>query len=264
MAVELDVAHGVVLGFREGESLSDEREYMVKVARPELSLLESAFPPGEAVAPHVHERHADSFYVLEGELEFHLPEESVRLPAGSFVLAPPGVVHWFSVASADGARWLNLHTPDGGFAESRRARRDGRERREPLDAFAPPSDGGRPASDAIVRLPGEGERLARGNRVALVKAALPDVAVLEFELDGPFTGPDVHTHDDHTDSFYVLEGEVELTVEGTTFSAAPGAFVAAPPGVEHTFGKAGSGGARILDIHAPDAGFVEYLRETSD
>src|SRR5918996_1013272 len=242
MAVKLDVAHAVVLGPGEGEALSDEREYLIKVALPELSLLESAFPQGEAVSPHVHELHADSFYVLEGELEFRLADETVHVPAGSYVLAPPGVVHSFSVASPDGARWLNLHAPDGGFAESRRARRDGRERRVPLDSYGPPPDGpGRPASDAVVRLPGEGERLARGNRVAYVKAALPQLAVLEFELDGLFVGPDLHTHDDHADSFYVLEGEVELTVEGTTITAGPRSFVAAPPGVEHTFGKPGTG-----------------------
>src|SRR5688572_22611990 len=173
MGVELDVRHGVVLRPGEGESLSDEAEYRIKLARPELSLLESAYPRGESVAPHVHERHADAFYVLEGELEFHLADSAVGLPAGSFVLAPPGVVHWFSVVSADGARWLNLHASDGGFAESRRARHEGRERREPLDAFPPPPDGGLPASEAIVRLPGEGERLVRGNRVTHVKAARP-------------------------------------------------------------------------------------------
>jgi quercetin dioxygenase-like cupin family protein len=256
---------GIVLAAGEGESLSDDAAYLIKIARPEISLLESAYPRGEAVAPHVHERHADSFFVLEGELEFHLADESVRLPAGAFVLAPPGVVHWFSVASADGARWLNLHAPDGGFAESRRARRDGRERREPLDAFPPPSDGGRPASEAIVRLPGEGEQLVRGNRTATIKAAVPELAVLEFEIDGYFVGPDVHAHDDHVDSFYVLEGELELTVESRTFTAGSGTFAAAPPAVEHAFGLPGRNGrARFLNVHAPDVGFVEFLRETSD
>src|SRR5918998_1678500 len=111
MTVQLDVGHPVVLRRGEGESLSDEREYLLKAALPELSLLESVFPSGEAVAPHVHERHADSFYVLEGELEFRIAEETIRLPAGSFVCAPPGVVHSFAVGSPDGARWLNMHAP---------------------------------------------------------------------------------------------------------------------------------------------------------
>ncbi|MBD0330456.1 MAG: cupin domain-containing protein [Thermoleophilia bacterium] len=256
-------AEPIVRASGEGESLSDEAEYLLKAALPPLSLLESAYPRGEAVRPHVHERHSDAFYVLKGELEFRVADETVHLPAGSFVVAPPGVVHGFSVVSADGARWLNLHAPDGGFAESRRARRDGREPREPLDVSPPPADGRRPATEAIVRLPGEGERLTQRNRVATVKAELPELGVLEFELDGHFTGPDLHTHDDHTDSFYVLEGEIEFTVEGTTFTGGPGMFVAAPIGVEHRFGKPGPTRARLLNVHAPGAGFVDRLRHAS-
>lgn len=259
-----DVPGGIVLGKGEGESLSHDRDYLIKAAVPELSLLESFFPRGEEVKPHVHERHTDSFYVLEGELEFALAGKKIVLVAGAFLLAPPGVVHSFSVASADGARWLNLHAPDAGFVESRRAGRDDREPRVAFDVFEPPPDGGRPATQAIVRLPGEGERLVRANRVVHVKAALPQLAVLEFEVDGDFASPDLHTHDDHTVCFYVLEGELEITVGGETFSAGAGTFVAAPPGVEHAVRKPGSGCTRFLNIHAPDAGFADRLRRLSD
>jgi quercetin dioxygenase-like cupin family protein len=62
----------------------------------------------------------------------------------------------------------------------------------------------------------------------------------------------------------VLEGEVEFTVEGWTFTGGPGTFVSAPPRVEHTFGKPGRGRARLLNVHAPDAGFADYLRTISD
>ena len=115
----------------------------------------------------------------------------------------------------------------------------------------------------VVSLPGEGERLVSGNRVALVKSDLPGISLFEFHLDGPFEGPEPHTYSDHTDSFYVLEGEVQFTVEGRTFTGGPGTFVSAPPGVEHSFGKPGPGRARLLNIHAPDAGFADDLRQMS-
>jgi quercetin dioxygenase-like cupin family protein len=115
----------------------------------------------------------------------------------------------------------------------------------------------------IVSGPGEGERLTSGTRTAFVKADLPHLSVFEFHLDGDFEGPDVHTHSDHTDSFYVLEGEVQFTVDGRTFLGGPGTFVSAPPGVEHTFTKPGPGYARLLNIHAPDAGFADRLRDMS-
>ena len=47
----------------------------VKADRPELSLLEVTFEPEAGIQPHFHRRHSDSFYVLEGELEFHVGDE---------------------------------------------------------------------------------------------------------------------------------------------------------------------------------------------
>ena len=47
----------------------------VKADRPELSLLEVTFDPGSGVDPHFHKGHSDSFYVLEGEVEFHVGDE---------------------------------------------------------------------------------------------------------------------------------------------------------------------------------------------
>jgi quercetin dioxygenase-like cupin family protein len=91
----------------------------VKADRPELSLLEITFSPGSGVDPHFHKGHSDSFYVLEGELEFHVGDEVFRATPGSFVLAPPNVVHHFRNVGDSPARMLNLHTP-GGFVQYRR------------------------------------------------------------------------------------------------------------------------------------------------
>jgi len=101
---------------REGELVGAST---VKSARPELSLLEFDVKPGGGVQPHFHKRHSDSFYVLEGEVEFHVGDEVVHGAPGAYVLAPPGVVHFFRNMSDKPARILNLHTP-GGFVEYRR------------------------------------------------------------------------------------------------------------------------------------------------
>lgn len=92
---------------------------VAKAARPELSLLEFDIAPGGGVQPHFHKEHSDSFYLLEGEVEFHVGDEVVRGTPGAYVLAPPGVVHYFRNVSDKPARALNLHTP-GGFVEYRR------------------------------------------------------------------------------------------------------------------------------------------------
>jgi quercetin dioxygenase-like cupin family protein len=97
----------------------------VKADRPELSLLETTFDPGSGVDPHFHKGHSDSFYVLEGELEFHLGDEVFTATPGSYVLAPPNVVHHFRNRGDVPAKVLNLHTP-GGFARYRQELRDQR------------------------------------------------------------------------------------------------------------------------------------------
>lgn len=100
----------------EGELVGNN---VVKAARPELSLIEFEVKPGGGVAPHFHKGHSDSFYVLEGELEFHVGHEIVHGSSGTYVLAPPGVIHFFTNVSDKPAKALNLHTP-GGFVEYRR------------------------------------------------------------------------------------------------------------------------------------------------
>jgi quercetin dioxygenase-like cupin family protein len=100
----------------EGEEIGGNRYLSV---RPELSLSEGEVKPGDGVQPHFHKGHSDSFYVLEGEIEFHLGDEVVNGTPGTYVLAPPNAVHSFRNISDKPARLLNLHTP-GGFAEYRR------------------------------------------------------------------------------------------------------------------------------------------------
>jgi quercetin dioxygenase-like cupin family protein len=119
-------------------------------------------------------------------------------------------------------------------------------------------------ADGVVSGPGEGEALRseRTRRVALAKAALPHLSVFEFTIEGPFEGPEPHTHNE-TDCFYVLEGELDFLVDGETIRGGPGTLVAAPPGVVHTFGKSDPGTARFLNIHAP-GGFEHVLRRESD
>jgi quercetin dioxygenase-like cupin family protein len=261
MAVQLDEAHGVVSGPGEGESLSDVRLYLVKGGLPDLALFESVLEPDDGTSLHLHREHADGFYVLDGELEVTVGSQTARLGPGGLMLAPPGVVHTVRNPSPDPERHLNLHAPGGAFLALTRARARGvKVDSADYDAFGP--EGGQ--GEGVVSAPGEGERLTSGARTAFVKAELPHLSVFEFILDDGFEGPEPHTHSDHTDSFYVLEGEVEFTVEGRTLIGGPGTFVSAPRGVEHTFGKPGRGRARLLNVHAPDAGFADYLREISD
>ena len=106
--------------------------------------------------------------------------------------------------------------------------------------------------------PGEGERVGRyGHRVL---SELPHIEALELSFDPGFEGVDPHTHADHTDSFYVLEGEVEFFENGEWHRAGPGTFLSVPPNVEHGFRPCGEH-IRQLNYHTPHVGFIGRLRD---
>jgi mannose-6-phosphate isomerase-like protein (cupin superfamily) len=115
--VQLDETHAVLLGPGEGESLpAAKRELHVKYEGDELEVLELVCDAGYGpVDPHVHDAHTDSFFILEGEVEFTIGDETVRAGPGTWVAAPPGVRHGFSIPGPDRARMLNVQAPGAGF-----------------------------------------------------------------------------------------------------------------------------------------------------
>jgi mannose-6-phosphate isomerase-like protein (cupin superfamily) len=125
--MELDEGHAILLGPGEGESVPGEhRDFVVKAERDQFEVIEfSCDPEFGPVDPHVHPDKFDSFYILEGELEFTIGDETVRVGPGSFVAAPPGVCHGFRNPGPRRARFLNVHAPSDGFIE--RVRKESRQ-----------------------------------------------------------------------------------------------------------------------------------------
>jgi quercetin dioxygenase-like cupin family protein len=115
--------------------------------------------------------------------------------------------------------------------------------------------------DEPVFLPaGEGERSDRGLRSARILGELADIEAVELFFGAEFEGVEPHIHPDHTDTFYVLEGEIEFFFGGAWHLAGPGTFVSIPRNVEHGFRPAGTD-IRFLNFHTPRVGFVDSLRD---
>jgi quercetin dioxygenase-like cupin family protein len=114
----------IFLASGEGERLeANTRAATIKVGREELSLIEFELEPGfDGPDPHSHDDQIDSFYVLEGEPEFVMVDETLRLGPGSFAAAPIGVVHTFGNPGPKPARLLNMHAPSTGFHDWLRKR----------------------------------------------------------------------------------------------------------------------------------------------
>jgi quercetin dioxygenase-like cupin family protein len=89
-----------------------------------LGLVEGVMPPGATGPPlHVHD-FDEAFYVLEGELTFHLDGRLRIVAAGELAFAPGGARHTFANRGAAAARFLIALTPAGFEREfARRAAR---------------------------------------------------------------------------------------------------------------------------------------------
>jgi len=78
-----------------------------------LGLWEAVIPPQAGPPPHIHHREDESFYVLEGEIEFLEDERTFLAGAGSFVHIPRGTLHRFKNVGTKSSRALMMVMPAG-------------------------------------------------------------------------------------------------------------------------------------------------------
>jgi quercetin dioxygenase-like cupin family protein len=77
------------------------------------ALWEALVSPGGGPPPHVHSREEEGFYVLEGEITFHLGEQRLVAGPGKFLNLPVGTPHAFKNESGRPARMLISVAPAG-------------------------------------------------------------------------------------------------------------------------------------------------------
>ncbi len=92
------------------------------------ALIETANGPSTGVRLHVHEREDETWFVIEGEYEFQVGDQTFHARAGDYVFGPRGVPHRYANRTASLSRALIMVTPSGfeGFwRESAHLRDDG-------------------------------------------------------------------------------------------------------------------------------------------
>ncbi len=108
--------------------------------------------------------------------------------------------------------------------------------------------------------PGEGETVARPHTLLRLLGELEHLEAVDATHEPGWAGVAPHVHPDHTDTFFVLEGEAEFFLDGAWRRGGPGTYVSVPPGVEHGYRNPGPGRLRVLNLHAPRVGFNESIR----
>lgn len=121
--------------------------------------------------------------------------------------------------------------------------------------------------EAVVLIPGEGERIEAGPTTAVMKATAETTggafSISEATFPPGMDGPPPHLHRHTTDTFYVLEGSLRLRVGDRIIDAPPGSYILVPPGIVHTFANRSDKPVRFLNINAP-GGWENYLRDLAN
>jgi quercetin dioxygenase-like cupin family protein len=102
-----------------------------------------------------------------------------------------------------------------------------------------------------------------GEHIAVLASGVQTGSYEIFRQHGPEgSGPPPHTHP-WTESFYVIRGDVEFTIDDHDGVARPGTLVNLPAGTVHCF-RFGAGGGEMLSIAAREGAshlFAELDRE---
>jgi quercetin dioxygenase-like cupin family protein len=77
-----------------------------------FSMIHWTFPPGAPAPPlHIHHSGSETFFVLEGEVEFSVGDEKVLAGPGTRVHMAPGVRHTLGNPTPSPARALEIFCP---------------------------------------------------------------------------------------------------------------------------------------------------------
>lgn len=114
-------------------------------------------------------------------------------------------------------------------------------------------------------MPGEGEAVYIGTTTQTtfktIGAETDDrLGLFEHRMQPGAPGASPHVHRKQLEAFYVLDGTVELYLDGKSFSAPAGSYVQVPENVGHGFRNPFEEEARMLIMFSPGKDREEYFR----
>lgn len=83
-------------------------------------------------------------------------------------------------------------------------------------------------------------------RILLASASSPSRIAAMVVDSAPGNGVAPHSHDREEECYFVLQGQLEVTIDGTTETVRAGGFVHVPPGAVHAFRNASAAPTRFL------------------
>lgn len=80
----------------------------------QYTLMEDNLKSSFALGLHMHRYHAETFYVLEGAVDFYIDGDWMTAPVGACIHVPPGIEHACTLAKdCEAGRMLMIYQPSG-------------------------------------------------------------------------------------------------------------------------------------------------------
>lgn len=241
-------------------------------------------PPGGGPPLHIHHNEDETFYILEGELDIQVNNNKFTASVGTSVFLPKGIPHTFHNSGSQTVRALVVLSPgglEGFFAEV-----------EPLMVQAEPDMQSiltMAGKYGIEVIPPDTSNHSTGEVTTLLRPQVvyPDQApahgvpggetisiLLNGEQTGgrfallhgefnPGNGAPLHLHHREDETFYILEGVLDMQVGQEKETASAGSTVFRPKEIPHDFWNNSHQITRAVALVAP-AGFENYFTEVYD
>lgn len=214
--------------------------------------------PGGTIDPHVHS-FEEGVYLLSGEPILTIGSESYRLRAGDYAALKVGTPHAWRAGDAP-VRWLQMAAPQPKPSGAERDTFFLKDRTIPStaqDLDLNDRRGNLLGHFDKSQIPAVGQRqnVAAGLEGVFLKWMIDEdfgarhhrLLFIEYQ---PGVGIGLH---DHTfeEAYFILEGEVQATLDGKVYDLKPGDVVWTGVGCVHSFKNVGTAPVRWLETFAP-------------
>jgi quercetin dioxygenase-like cupin family protein len=214
---------------------------------------------GGTVHPHVHS-FEEGFYILSGEAIVTIAGTAYRLGAGDYGVAKVGTPHAWRASGSEPVRWLQMAAPQ---PKPPGAERDTFFLKDRTVAAEAPRLDVSGARDHLLghfdrsQIPPVSERknVVAGLEGVFLKWMIDEefgarhhrMLFIEYQ---PGVGIGLH---DHTfeEAYFILDGEVEATLDGEKYTAKAGDVVWTSVGCVHAFRNVSSAPVRWLETFSP-------------
>jgi quercetin dioxygenase-like cupin family protein len=211
------------------------------------------------VFPHAHS-FEEGFYILSGRAVVSVEDRSYVLTAGDFGAVKVGTPHSWRNADSEPTRWLQMAAPQPKPAAAERDTfflKDRTVPGAPQPLHEASAHGDLLGHFDAGQIPqGEDGRMAAGGLKGVFLKWLIDekfgarhhrMLFIEYQ-----PGVSIGLHD-HTfeESYFILSGEVEATLDGRRYVAGPGTVLWTGVGCVHAFANTGSEPVRWLETFSP-------------